>query len=164
MSAREHKRCHNPAAAAILTVAGAALTAQASAHGGGGAGEQGSATHQHLDPGFSHDRYYYDRGYAVHKPPAGGLADLNGSHGEHYYFQGGNWFLWRGDWYRDWGGAWIVVDAPVGLLLPALPPHATPVWWNGTQYYYANDTYYLWNAARREYEVVSPPPALKAAS
>ena len=126
--------------------------------GGGGGGESGTATHQHLDSRFSHNRYYYDRGYAVHTPPAHGVANLIGRDGERYYFQGGNWFRWRGDWYRDWGGAWVVVDAPIGLFVPSLPPHYTPIWWSGTPYYYANDTCYLWDARRSEYQVVAPPP------
>ena len=134
----------------------------ARAHGGGGAGEQGTATHQHLDSAFSHDRYYYDRGYALHKPPRGGIPDLVGPDGQHYYFQGGNWFCWRGDWYRWWGGAWIVVDAPIGMLLPALPPHCTTLRWSGTPYYYANETYYVWNPQRNGYQVV-PSPAPRQA-
>ncbi len=69
-------------AAAILMLAGPPLTLHAWAQGGGGAGERGAATHQHLDSAFSYDRYYYDRGYAVHKPPAGGLTDLIGLRGE----------------------------------------------------------------------------------
>ncbi|MBV9726872.1 MAG: hypothetical protein JO299_17060 [Gammaproteobacteria bacterium] len=159
-----HKPCFWLAVAvAVAAMAPAWFTQDASAHGGsggggGGAGERGSATHQHLDSRFSHDRYYYDRGYAVHRPPRGGLSDLIGPDGEHYYFQGGNWFLWRGDWYRSWGGAWVVVDAPVGMLVPSLPPHYTTIGSSGTPYYYANDTYYVWNPERSEYQVVAPPP------
>ncbi len=149
-------------AAALLAVAAMAATQQTDAHGGsggGGAGEQGSGTHQHLDPLFSHARYYYDRGYAVHKPPRGGIGNLIGPNGERYYFAGGNWFVWRDDWYRSWGGAWIVVDAPVGMLLPSLPAHCTTIRRGGTPYYYANETYYVWNSERNEYQVVAPPAA-----
>lgn len=153
------------AGAAVLAGAGSVLTQHAGAHngggGGGGAGEWGTATHQHLDSRFSHNRYYYDRGYAVHTPPAGGVANLSGRNGERYYFQGGNWFRWRGDWYRFWGGAWVVVDAPVGMLVPLLPPYYTPIW-NGTAYYYANETYYVWNPERSEYQVVPAPGGVHA--
>jgi hypothetical protein len=165
----ERQRCNWLAAAgtAVLVGAGLALTQHASAHnggGGGGAGEAGTATHQHLDSRFSHDRYYYDRGYAVHTPPAGGVANLIGPNGERYYFQGGNWFRWRGEWYRCWGGAWVVVNAPVGLFVPVLPPYYTTLWWSGTPYYYANETYYVWDAERNEYEVVAPPNRFNAAA
>ena len=132
-------------------------------NGGGGGGEAGTATHQHLDTRFSHNRYYYDRGYAVHKAPIGGVSNLTDREGEQYYFQGGNWYRWRGAWYRSWGGAWVVVDAPKGLLIPFLPPHYTTVWWNGTPYYYANDTYYAWEAGQNEYVVVAPPQGLASA-
>jgi len=155
------------AGAAVLVANGSALSPHAVAHsgaGGGGAGEFGTATHQHLDSRFSHNRYYYDRGYAVHTPPAGGVANLIGQNGERYYFQGGNWYRWRGDWYRWWGGAWVVVDAPLGLFVPVLPPHYTTLWSGGAPYYYANETYYVWDAERKEYEVVSPPNGFKASA
>jgi hypothetical protein len=165
---REQKWCNwlGTAGVAILVGTGAALTQHAWANGGGagggGAGERGTATHQHLDSRFQHNRYYYDRGYAVHRPPAGGVAGLTGRNGERYYFHGGDWYHWRGDWYRSWGGAWIVVDAPIGLLVPLLPPHYTTISSNEATYYYANDTYYMWDAARNEYEVVAAPDGLRA--
>src|SRR6516164_2619034 len=157
------------AAGAVLLVAiGPVLTQHAGAHngggGGGGAGEAGTATHQHLDSQFSHNRYYYDRGYAVHTPPAGGVANLIGRNGERYYFQGGNWYRWRGEWYRCWGGAWVVVDAPVGMFVPVLPPYYTAISLSGTRYYYANETYYVWDTLQNEYQVVAPPDGLKAAA
>jgi len=152
----------------VLVTIATPLTQHAGAHngggGGGGAGESGTATHQHLDSRFSHNRYYYDRGYAVHTPPAGGVANLTGRNGERYCFQGGNWYRWRGEWYRSWGGAWVVVDAPLGLFVPALPPYYTTIWWGETPYYYANDTYYLRDAEQNNYEVVGPPDRLKAAT
>ena len=155
--------CRNGLAAAgavILAAMGSPLMQLAWAHnggGGGGAGESGTATHQHLDSRFSHNRYYYDRGYALHRPPAGGVANLTGRNGERYYFQGGNWFRWRGDWYLFWGGAWVVVDAPVGMFVPALPPHYTTISLSGNPYYYANESYYVWDARQNEFEVVAPP-------
>ena len=162
----DRARCSWIAFAGTLIVAGAgsaAIHTASARNGGGGAGEAGTATHQHLDARFAHNRYYYDRGYAVHRPPAGGVADLIGHEGERYYFQGGNWYRWRGDWYRSWGGAWVVVDAPRGLLVPVLPPHYMILWSNGTPCYYANDTYYVAAAERNEYVVVAPPQGLAPA-
>ena len=144
--------------AGAMVLAGTAL-----GNGGGGAGEAGTATHQHLDSRFSHNRWYYDRGYAVHRAPAGGVSDLKAGDGEQYYFQGGNWYRWRGDWYRSWGGAWVVVDAPKGLRVPLLPPHSTAVWCRGTLYYYANDTYYAREGEKNGYVVVAPPQGLSSA-
>jgi hypothetical protein len=128
--------------------------------GGGGAGEAGTATHQHLDSGFALNRYYYDRGYAVHTPPAGGTT-VTGRNGERYYFQGGNWYRWRGDWYRFWGGAWVVVNAPLGLSVPLLPRYYATLRWSRTPYYYANETYYVWDVERAGYEVVPAPASVK---
>ena len=145
------------AGAAVLAVTGSALFQHALANGGGGAGETGTTTHQHLDSRFSHNRYYYDRGFAVHKTRNGGTATLIAPGGQRYYFVGGNWFRWRGDWYRCWGGAWVVVDAPIGVFVPSLPPYYTTIWRSGVPYYYANDTYYVWHAERNEYEVVASP-------
>jgi hypothetical protein len=158
----ENKRCiWLVAAGATAVVAlGSALIQPAwpqSGGGGGGAGESGTSTHQHLDSRFAHNHYYYDRGFAVRTPPAGGVANLIGRDGERYYFQGGNWFRWRGEWYRCWGGAWVVVDAPVGMFVPLLPPAYTTISQNGIRYYYANDTFYTWSAQRNQYEVVAQP-------
>lgn len=145
--------------AVVLVGTGSSLPQQAWANGGGGggAGESGTATHQHLDSRFSHNRYYYDRGFAVSKRPLGGVADLIGPNGERYYFQGGNWYRWRGDWYRFWGGAWVVVNAPVGLFVPVLPPCYTTIWQSGARYAYANETFYVWDPGRSAYQVVAPP-------
>ena len=160
MNEKTERRCKWVAAAVVVLATDCIFTQSAQANGaggGGGAGEQGTATHQHLDTRFSHDRYYYDRGFAVHRPPAGGSAGLMGRNGERYYFQGGNWFCWRGDWYRSWGGAWVVVKAPIGMLLPSLPPDSTRISWSGTPYYYANDSFYVWNPERKMYQVVAAP-------
>jgi len=156
----EGKRCNwlVAAGATVLVGTGSAVMQPAwTQSGGGGAGEAGTATHQHLDSRFSHNHYYYDRGFAVRTAPAGGVANLSGANGERYYFQGGNWYRWRGEWYRCWGGAWVVVDAPVGMFVPLLPPSYTTIWWNGIHYYYANETFYAWNAERNQYEVVNAP-------
>jgi len=144
------------AGATVLVGTGSALFQHAWANGGGGAGETGTATHQHLDSRFSHNRYYYDRGFAVHKTRTGGTT-LIAPEGERYYLVGGNWFRWRGDLYRWWGGAWVVVDAPIGVSVPLLPPHYTTIWRSGAPYYYANETYYVWRAEQNEYEVVASP-------
>lgn len=130
--------------------------------GGGGGHPSGGGAHQHLDSRFSHNQYYYDRGYGVSRPPGGGVGGLHGRNGEHYYFHGGNWYRWRGGWYRWWGGAWVVWGAPIGLFVPYLPPYYTTVWWDGVPYYYGNDTYYQWSDAQGEYEVVEPPAGIEA--
>ena len=143
-------------------------TLPALAQAPGGAGTH-PAEHQHLDSRFAHNRYYYDRGYAVHSPPDGGIANLHGADGQRYYFYEGNWYRWRGTWDQSWRwdrwwhGGWVVSAPPADLFVPLAPPYYTVVWWGQTPYYYANDAYYVWDAARNEYKVVTPPPGLDAA-
>jgi hypothetical protein len=45
--------------------------------------------------------------------------------------------------------------------MPWLPPYFTTVWWNGIPYYYANDTYYVWDDAQQAYKVVAPPEGVE---
>ena len=152
------------AGATVLVGTVSALIGPALANGGGGgggAGETGTATHQHLDSRFSHNRYYYDRGYAVHTLSTRSVTNLVGPEGERYSVLGGNWFRWRGDWYRWWGGAWVVVDAPLGVFVTSLPAYYTTIWRSGTPYYYANETYYVWDYERNAYEVVAPPAGVE---
>jgi hypothetical protein len=149
--------------AGVLMIAG---TSTASAqHAGGRAGavaRGGGGAHQHFDARFSHNQYYYDRGYSVHRPPAGGLGELHGTDGGRYWSRGGDWYRYRGGWYR-WGGrGWVVWGAPFGLFVPMLPPYFTTVWWYGVPYYYANDTYYLWDDTQQQYQVVPPPDGIEA--
>lgn len=138
-----------------LMSAGAPVLAQHSGgHPGGGAPAGAGGPHQHLDTRFSHNQFYYDHGYAVHRPPPGG-AELHGRDGGRYWFHGGNWYRWR-------GGAWVVGGPPIGMFVPALPLYYTTVWWNGVPYYYANDAYYMWVPEQQQYEVVAPPDGIEA--
>ena len=118
--------------------------------------------HEHLDSRFSHNRYYFDRGYALHRHPPGGFGELHGRDGGHYWYYRGNYYRYRGGWYRWWGGSWIVWGAPIGLFVPVLPPYFTTVWLNGIPYYYANDTYYVWDGVQGQYEVVEPPAGIES--
>jgi hypothetical protein len=168
--------------AIAVAVLGAALAlAQQPPPPGAGANSAvvpGGGEHQHLDRRFAHNHYYYDRGYAVPKPPDGGLSNLQGPDGHRYDFHDGNWYRSRDRWHsmgefrhldewkhpnQWWHGDWVVSTPPVGLFVPALPPYNTAVWWTGTSYYYANDTYYVWDGSRNAYQVVAPAPGLDAA-
>jgi hypothetical protein len=143
------------AAAVILLIAAraAAIAQHLGPHVG--AATMAGRAHQHLDGRFSHNQYYYDHGYGVRRPPVGGLGELHGPDRGRYWFNGGNWYRWR-------DGVWVVSPAPAGLFVPWLPPNFTTVWWNGIPYYYANDTYYVWDDAQRAYEVVDPPNGVDA--
>jgi hypothetical protein len=51
----------------------------------------------------------------------------------------------------------MVVAPPFGIGVSLLPPYYTTLWYGGSPYYYANDTYYRYQPARREYVVTEPP-------
>ena len=142
--------------AAVLAfgAAGSAFGQHATSHGGGGARLTGGV-HQHFDGRYSHNQYYYDRGYSVRHPPAGGRGEFHGPDGGRYWSHGGHWYRWD-------HGAWVVWGAPIGLFVPVLPFYFTTVWWGGVPYYYANDSYYLWNDDQRQYQVVAPPDGIES--
>jgi hypothetical protein len=45
-----------------------------------------------------------------------------------------------------------------------LPPYYATVWFGGVPYYYADDTYYMWDPSQNGYEVVAPPGDADAAA
>lgn len=105
-----------------------------------------------FDGRFSHNQYYHDHGYSVRGVPRGAYEIHH--RGDAYWYHGG-------EWYRRRGGLSIVVGAPIGAFVPVLPPFYSTVWWGGLPYYYADDTYYSWDSAKREYEVVDPPAGIE---
>lgn len=141
------------AAALALAVPGPALAQHAGQRPSAPPG-RGAPAHQHFDGRFSNDHYYYDRGYRIHRPPAGSIGELHGPHGGRYWYDRGNWYRWHGD-------AWVVWGAPAGVFVPWLPPYSTTIWWYGVPYYYANDTYYVWDSDQDRYQVVAPPAGIE---
>jgi len=137
----------------MIAASGTTIAQHAAGHAGSGA--VGGGAHQHFDGRFSHNQYYYDRGYSVRRPPSGGIGELHGADGARYWYHGGNWYRWG-------GRGWIVWGAPFGVFVPFLPPYFTSVWWYGVPYYYANDAYYVWNDTQGAYEVVPPPGGMEA--
>jgi hypothetical protein len=135
----------------LLLALGVADGAWAQQHGHGVGAAHAGPSHQHFDARFSHNHYYFDRGHIVGDAPRGGLAVDHG--GDHYWYHGGHW-------YRRGGAGWVVVGPPFGLFVPLLPPFYTTVWFAGVPYYYANDTYYLWDGDQQQYQVVEPPTGI----
>ena len=72
---------------------------------------------------------------------------------------GGRYYYSDGVWYAPRGPGFVVVTAPVGMFIPVLPPYYSTVWVAGVPYYYANDTYYVWQGDASGYQVVDPPGA-----
>jgi hypothetical protein len=97
---------------------------------------------------------------AMAQSRGGGRVGYGGWHGGYGGWHGGygGWrggYGWRGygGWYGGWG--W---GLGYGLFFATLPWYYSTYWWNGVPYYYANDTYYIWNRGVGQYETVSPPP------
>jgi len=108
----------------------------------------------HMDGRFGHGHSYYDHGYAPHASPHGAYTVHHG--GEHLSYD-------RSHWYRRNHGRSIIIGAPFGAFVPFLPWYYSTIWWNDLPYYYANDTYYTWNADQDQYQVVEPPAGIESA-
>ena len=133
-------------AAVVLALVGAGCAASAFAEHGRG---------MLLDGRYHHDHYYPQRGVAIGVLPLGYRSVVYG----HDRF-----FVHGGVWYRPYGPRFVVVAPPIGVVLPFLPDFYTTVWFGGVPYYYANDTYYLWNRDSRGYVVTQPPADVDAAT
>jgi len=102
----------------------------------------------HVDQRYSHNRSYPVRGYVAPALPQGYRS---------VRYRGSPYYFYRGAWYRPYGPRYVVVRPPIGIGLGFLPSYYTRVWIGGMPYYYADDTYYLWQPQRREYVVTQPP-------
>lgn len=78
---------------------------------------------------------------------------------------GARGYAWRGDrlyeangvWYKLHGETYIIVSAPVGLIVPLLVGHETSFWIGDTQYFHARGTYYRHDDSSGGYEIVARP-------
>ena len=119
---------------------------------GGPAGPGWSGGHARgyvdFDARYNHNHYYPSRGFIYGTLPLGAVS---------VGFGGGNYFFHGGVWFRPYGPRYIVVQPPIGIYLPVLPPDYATVWVGGVPYYYADGVYY--NVAPGQgYVVVAPPP------
>jgi hypothetical protein len=103
-----------------------------------------------FDGRYGHNHYYPSRGYVYGTLPVGAVS---------VGFGGGNYFFHGGVWFRPYGGRYVVVEPPVGIFLPVLPPDYATVWVGSVPYYYADGVYYN-VAPGRGYVVVAPPPGV----
>jgi hypothetical protein len=114
-----------------------------------GLGVSSAALADRMDSRFGHNRSYPERGFVSRQLPRGSSSISFGR--DRYWYSGGVW-------YRPNGGNYTVVAPPLGIRVSVLPPFYSTLWFGGIPYYYANDTYYMWNSQRSYYEVVAPPP------
>jgi len=104
--------------------------------------------HEHMDARHAHNHAYLDRGVVVHEVPRDARVVRFGA--DRFWYHGGVW-------YRADGPRFVVVAPPRGVVVEVLPPYFTTVTFAGRPYYYANDTYYVYDDAARGYMVVDPP-------
>jgi hypothetical protein len=74
----------------------------------------------------------------------------------------GGWhggYGWRGGFWGPWGWGWGGVG--LGLYFATLPYYYSTYWWGGVPYYYADNTYYRWDAGVGQYETVAPPAGIQ---
>ncbi len=93
-----------------------------------------------------------------------------GGYGYHggYGYRGGLWlprrvrwrggYGWRGGYYGGWG--WGLGGLGLGLYFASLPYYYSTYWWDGVPYYYADNTYYIYDRGAGQYETVAPPAGL----
>ena len=92
--------------------------------------------------------YYPRRGHVVyHLPPRHRVVH---HHGHRYYY--GN-----GAWYQPYGPRYVVVDPPVGLVVPFLPQFGATMYFGGVPHYRSGPVYYVWNPRARGYVVTDRP-------
>jgi hypothetical protein len=104
---------------------------------------------QVLDSRYNHGRYYPALGSVRPDLPAGYRPYFHGA--DRFYFSGGVWYAPRGP-------GFAVVTPPVGLVISALPPYYSTVWFGGIPYYYADNVYYTYQPDQNGYVVAEPPP------
>ena len=105
----------------------------------------------------------FDRGgggnggsYQGNRRPPRYVSNLPGGYRQ-YNWNGRPYYNHGGHWYRPYGSRYVVVGAPFGLFVNYLPGYYSSFWFGSTRYYYADDTYYLYEPPRRGYVVTRSP-------
>ena len=118
-------------------------------HGGGGGGGGHASGGGHVGSA-GHDSVSGHGGFGFHG--GYGHADYGHGFGHRGHPIWGHPGNWRGAW--GWGGIGL------GWYLPFLPWGYETLFYEGVPYYYADDSYYVWDDSVGEYQAVEPPDAL----
>ncbi len=141
--------------AAMLVVGavmnGAAIGADGSDRGGHDQGDHRAQLR--YDQRYEHNRYYARRGTTFPALPGGSTGVT---------LDGENYFYHDGVWFRRLDGRYVVIEPPIGIVAPILPPVYVSLSIGGAAYYYANEVFYA-RAPGQGYGVVPPPPGAEAA-
>jgi hypothetical protein len=98
--------------------------------------------------GWDSQHYPPRSGYVAHQLPPRHRVVIH--HGHRYYYGGGAW-------YRPYGPRYVVVDPPLGFVVPFLPQFGATLHVGGVPYYRAGPVYYVWNPRARGYVVTDRP-------
>src|ERR1700691_4528637 len=101
---------------------------------------------------------------------AGGGGHAAVGHGGFGHYGGGyrggyrggwgyGWGGWRGGYWGPWGWGWGGLG--LGLYFATLPYYYSTYYGGGVPYYYADNTYYRWDAGVGQYETVAPPAEIQ---
>jgi hypothetical protein len=138
----------------VLSVSALCATCLGSGYAVAQAGQSGQAEGGippysiHLDRRHGNDHVYPDRGAIVRDLPRGS-AGVN--------YAGISYRFVDGVWYQRLGPAYMVVEPPIGVVIPRLPAFATDFDIAGKVYLYANDVFYSSRPDLGGYEVVNDP-------
>jgi hypothetical protein len=133
---------------AALAASAAAIPGVAGTQHQSGAQVPADPYHTHRDSKYGHEHVYPDRGTIVQAVPQASSV-VN--------YAGLSYRFYDGVWYEPRGPAFMVVEPPIGLVVPALPPFATTLSSEGANYVYANDTFYRARPELGGYQVVNDP-------
>ncbi len=89
----------------------------------------------------------HDRGYVVRRVPPGYRS---------IRYKGHSYLFWEGLFYKYTPVGYVVVEAPVGAVIPVLPTGCSTVVVRQTPYYIYDNTYYT--TVSNGYVVAEPPP------
>ncbi len=74
-----------------------------------------------------------------------------------HHWNGRPYYRYGGSWYSPWGTSFGLVSPPYGLFVNSLSGPFSSFWYGNSRYYFADDTYYLYEPLRRGYVVSRSP-------
>ena len=110
-----------------------------------------SAARRHRGP-IRHNRTYF---HAYHHPYRGRIVSFPELLASLIVYSGLDYYYYDGYYYQRVPSGYVIVDAPVGITIKALPRGYKTVIFKGVKYYYCNGVYYV--KQRNNYIVVDDP-------
>jgi hypothetical protein len=143
-------------AGSLIAALALSSAAMAQSHGGGGGGHAGGGGGGHAAAAGGHAGYGggYRGGYAGGYRGGYGYGGYRGGYGYGGWHGGYGWRGGYGGWGWGWGGLGL------GLYFASLPLYYSTYWWDGVPYYYADNTYYIYDQNAKQYQTVAPPAGL----